>query len=204
MTSCSVVSSDEFFYAYHFPGRNSANTGYANPNALSIYTMLDAGGKVYLVMSVDAPGNSIPGLNALDPVTFAAPRVAHLSIAMTGAPPNTVQAVVKDDADDVQWDSDTNTGTMTWGWARCCTDGAVLGPIPAEGFSIDFELTRWFAQFTTIRVRGRAGAFTGASRCGEGTDERTRARAAHPIPSHGAQPHTHPSRHHRSARGTPA
>ena len=56
-------------------------------------------------------------------------------------PVNTADVLVYDDPyDEITWDPAANTGTFSWIWNKCCTDGALLGPFPASNFSLDLRL----------------------------------------------------------------
>ena len=48
-----------------------------------------------------------------------------------------------DDYGEVSWNSATGTGSGTWKWASCCTDGAVIGPMPAAGFTLLMHVTMY-------------------------------------------------------------
>ena len=58
---------------------------------------------------------------------------------MLGADP--VRLVQGDDPREVAWNSFSGSGTAEWKWSNCCTDDAVVGPLPAESFSMYFRIT---------------------------------------------------------------
>ena len=38
------------------------------------------------------------------------------------------------------WDAASGTGSFTWKWGKCCTDGLVLGPFPSSAFTMSIEV----------------------------------------------------------------
>lgn len=57
---CKAVPSGTLFYGYNWPKGMSGNVGYEIPDAISFYMVMDNSSSVYLVVAIDAPGNSNP------------------------------------------------------------------------------------------------------------------------------------------------
>ena len=38
------------------------------------------------------------------------------------------------------WNAASGTGSFTWFWHECCTDGLVLGPFPSSAFTMSIEV----------------------------------------------------------------
>lgn len=60
------LTSGELFYGWSYPYGWSANTGYYNMDAATIYLIVDDAGHEYLVMTLDAPESGSPGYLGLD------------------------------------------------------------------------------------------------------------------------------------------
>jgi hypothetical protein len=123
----SEVSGADLFYAYSFPDKASANTGYSTKDALTMYFVRDVSGSISLLMTAGKVGGKKGKL--------------HLSATSTGLAGTGVQVIRGDDAHEVAWNDADGTGTFNWEWYSCCTDGAVIGPLPAEGFTMTFVAT---------------------------------------------------------------
>ena len=127
---CRTVSGAEAFYGYHAPRRFSANVGRYIPGATSVYMIVDESPSAYMIITSDEPGRTANG-------THTASVTLRGSSTLAGAG---VQLLLSDDATDyLRWDSQTATGQLTWWWAPCCTDGALLGPFPVSNYTMDFE-----------------------------------------------------------------
>ena len=138
-SSCETQVSGQFFYAYDYPSRSSGNTGFVNPDAITLYTVMDVLERVYLVITLDSPGNQYPsegdyGKNMS--VTFTSEGLVGLA-----TPPAVVQG--DDPAEVSNWDAATGTATANWRWKPCCTDGAVIGPIPDSNFSLTMTVNSY-------------------------------------------------------------
>ena len=131
--TCNSMSGGQMFYGYNYPSTNSGNTGYVNQDAMSVYMVMDSGNNVYLVVGLDAP---IPG-------RYSGARRVWMTWTSTGLAGGSTAIVQSDDNGEVTWNTAAGTGTASWRWVTCCTDGAVIGPMPSQGFSLTFHITRY-------------------------------------------------------------
>lgn len=134
---CTSVTSGEMFYAYNYPSTSSGNSGYNRRNTLSIYMINDDANDAYIVLSVDIPNSGQTGGDTLS-----------VDITSTGIPG--ARVILSDDAGEVTWDTATGVGSATWGWSECCTDGAVIGPLPRSGFTLDLTADRAGSSITDV------------------------------------------------------
>ena len=133
--NCQEQPGGQLFYGYNFPSVSSGNTGYAIADALVIYMVMDSSSAVYLVVSLDkAHNNNNPNGKKLS--------MGFTSTGLTGLSPQ-VALVQADDPGEVSWNSGAGTGSGTWRWATCCTDGAVIGPMPTDGFTLTMSVTMY-------------------------------------------------------------
>jgi hypothetical protein len=114
------------------------------------YAVMDTSKKVYLIIGLDqaSPAVDNPANGRKIAMTFTSTGLTNLA-----APP---AVVVKDDDSEVQdWNEATGSTTATWKWATCCTDGAVIGPLPSSGFTLSISITSY-----SIPVRARSLSLT--------------------------------------------
>ena len=138
-----VVPGMEMFYALGHPIRSSANTGYYRRDGIMLYMVEDEGGGMHLVLTLDdtesRSGDTTGGRFTFDVST---------------SPPQAIGLELLDDASEYdrydtvdpaqrsrypRWDAAIGQGSFHWRWGPCCTDGMVLGPMPASGFQMDFS-----------------------------------------------------------------
>ena len=132
-----AVPGGDLFYAYNFPVRASANTGYDFTRTLGMYFVQDAAGSVYLVLTV-GKRHSVSGK-----LTMYA--------TSTGLAGTSARMIRSDDRNEAKWDAAAGTGTFKWRWASCCGDGAVLGPLPSNGFTLSLTASEW-QNVDTVRL----------------------------------------------------
>ena len=133
--NCQTQPGGQLFYGYNFPSSSSGNTGYAIADALVIYMVMDSSSAVYLVISIDKAQN----------YNNAGGKRLSMGMSSTGLAGNSpaTKLVQADDPGEVQWNSGAGTGSGTWRWATCCTDGAVIGPMPTDGFTLTMSVTEY-------------------------------------------------------------
>ncbi len=120
------------FYAYGTPNGSSANTGLEITQRTILMLYKDAtNSKLYLVAIHDKVNDGSGG---------------EATVAITGAPGASL--VLVDDPGEVAasaWNATTGSGTLALAWSSCCTDGFVIGPLPAS-----FTLKATFSGVTGI------------------------------------------------------
>lgn len=113
------------FYSYGSPRASSANTGFEQLNTALIYLTLDDQGTYGLVTVLDKWGG---GGGAAE-------------LSYTGFPAGSLAAVNDDPQDPHSYDPATGSGTNSWSWLTCCTDGAAWSLGQASSFQITLNYT---------------------------------------------------------------
>jgi len=129
-------NSAEVFYSLGRPRSASSNTGFETVDAVSLFFVVDDKGKGLFIINYDAQGGSGEGSNGNQ-------NRAILDMTSTGlaGDENVTFLVYDDEGERKPWDTVTGSVTRaTWNWANCCTDGAVLGYLPSNGFCLNL---RW-------------------------------------------------------------
>ncbi len=113
------------FYSYGNPGAASANTGLEVSNTAVIFLGEDDSGDVSLFVIYDIPNDGSGG--NVD-ATFTSTGLANEGVIF----------LVKDGegGDFFTWNDGTGTGSTVNVWVACCTDGFVLGTLPATDFDL--------------------------------------------------------------------
>jgi hypothetical protein len=131
--SCLEVNGGELLYGYNYPVSSSLNTGYGTQDLAAMFFAVDAEGRGYFVLGLDFPGGSED------------PGLVDLEIVSPDLGGKGVQILLYDDPeggfDTYAWDSATGTGNMHWKWGKCCTDGMVMGYLPAANFTFTLRFT---------------------------------------------------------------
>ena len=99
---------------------------------------MDVAKQVYLIVGLDQANPSVdnPANGRKIAMTFTSTGLTELA-----TPPS---VVVKDDAGEVgDWNATAGGTTASWKWATCCTDGAVIGPLPSSGFTLSISITSY-------------------------------------------------------------
>ena len=113
------------FYSYGSPQSSSANTGFEQLNTALIYLTLDDQGNYGLVTVMDKWGGG--GGSA--------------SLSYSGLPLGSTASLNDDPGDPHSFNPATGSGTNSWNWSNCCTDGAAWSLPDSNNFQITMNYT---------------------------------------------------------------
>ncbi len=113
------------FYQYGSPQGSSANTGFEQLDTALLYLTLDDQGNYGLVTVMDKWGGS--GGSA--------------SLVYSGLPLGSAAVLNDDPGDPHTFNAATGSGTNSWSWANCCTDGAAWSLPDSNNFTLNLQYT---------------------------------------------------------------
>ena len=143
---CEDTLGPVMFYGWGYPQPWVANTGFANPNKVSLYMLADAADVVYLLMTMSEPHASTdPGYFGFDLYAGGLGPENALLINGTLRPAG---VIFLDDEYEYEncgcpeksplgpWNTTTQEGSFYWEWKPFGSDGLVFGPMPAVDWDI--------------------------------------------------------------------
>lgn len=140
---------------HSYPYGYSANTGFYAPDTASIYMIIDAAGKEYMVLTLDSPNSEPGGHLGLD-VTSSGLRAGSVDVLMMDDPNEQTKAAREGRLGRLgPWSPANASGSFHWEWGSCCTDGMILGPLPESDFQMTFRVTKHNPELAGFRVRQR-------------------------------------------------